>query len=251
MKSKLEKLDAQLKFQDTLQKKTKSPSDDANLTDDSSLFCYLKSLNLSSNCFTTVPPDLPCLAPKLEKLWLNHNLIQEMDLMRDLPADLIKLDIQSCQLKNVSFTRSSFIPCGGVLCLLKHDPEVEEYCKHCDHECLDKLNTLSLRNNDIASLQVADVMGDSYQALFPVLSVLDIGNNRLSKVPDHLELLTELSSLYLSNNNITYLPSSVSELSHLWVINVENLTLDNIPRAILSSHSATELKNYLKHLHQK
>jgi len=132
-----------------------------------------------------------------------------------------------------------------------NNPEVDEYCEHCDHEYLAELKTLSLRNNNITSLQVADKMGDSYQALFPVLSVLDISNNQLSKVPYHLELLTELSSLYLSNNNITYLPSSISELSHLWVINVENLTLSNIPRAILSSHSATELKNYLKHLHQK
>jgi len=254
MKSKLDMFGAQLKFRDTLQKTRKLPSDYANLTDDTDdnvLLCCLKSLNLSSNSFTKLPPDLPCLAPKLEKLLLNLNPINEVDLIRDFPANILTLNMQSCKLKDVSCTRCESIPCGAVLCLLHHGKEVNEYCEHSDHEYLAKLNTLSLRNNHITSLQVADKMGDTYQALFPVLSVLDISNNQLSKVPDHLELLTELSSLCLSNNDITYLPSSISKLSHLWVIDVENLTFSNVPRAITSSHSAAELKNYLKHLNQK
>ena len=249
MKAKLDVFVAQLKYRDTLKKKT-SPSGDASLIDDGTLFCCLKSLNLSSNCFTKVPPDLPCLVPKLEKVWLNNNLIDEVDLMRDFPADLLRLNMQSCKLKDVSVTRSESIPCGGVSCLM-HSPDVGGYCEHSNHEYLAKLNMLSLRNNNITSLQVADNMDDSYQALFPVLSVLDVSNNQLSKAPGHLELLTELSSLNLSNNNISSLPSNISELSHLWVIDVENLPLSNIPRNILSSHSAAELKNYLKHLHQK
>ena len=265
-KSKLDLFVAQLNYRDILKRRRKPSNADSlveesletidctgtNLTydDDSALLCCLKLLDLSSNSFTKMPSDLPCLAPKLEKVWLNYNSIDEVDLMRDFPADLSILYMQSCELKDISVTRSESIPCGDVLHLL-YSPEEGGYCEHCTHEYLAILNTLSLRNNNISCLEVAKKMSDTYQALFPVLSVLDVSNNQLSKVPDHLELLTELSSLNLSNNNISSLPSSISKLNQLWVINVENLTLSNIPRATLSSHSATELKNYLKHLHQK
>jgi len=265
-KSKLDLFVAQLEYRDLIKRKRKPNNEDSlveesletadctgnSLTydDDSAMLCCLKSLDLSSNSFTKVPSDLPCLAPQLEKVWLNYNSIHEVDLIRDFPTDLSLLYMQSCELKDISVSRSESIPCGDVLHLL-YSPEEGGYCEHCTHEYLVTLNTLSLRNNDIISVDVAKKMSDSYQALFPVLSVLDVSNNQLSKVPDHLELLPELSSLNLSNNNITSLPSSISKLSQLWVINVENLTLSNIPRATLTSHSATELKNYLKHLHQK
>ena len=251
--SKLDMFVARLNYRDILKKKRRSPSGDASLLDDgndSTSLCCLQSLDLSSNCFTKTPHDLPCLAPKLEKVWLNNNSINEVDLMRDFPADLSVLNMQSCELKDVSATRNELILCGGVLHLM-YSPEVGGYCEHCNHAFLAKLNILSLRNNNITSLQVADKINDTYQALFPVLSVLDISNNQLSKVPDNLELLTELSSLNLSNNNISYLPTSISKLSHLWVIDVENLTISNIPRSILSSHSAAQLRDYLKDLHQK
>jgi len=260
-KSKLDLFVDQLEYRDFLKQKRKPSNEDSlvevettgtSLTydDDSALLCCLKSLDLSSNAFTKVPSDLPCLAPQLEKVWLNCNCINEMDIVRDFPTDLSILYMQSCDLKDVSVTRSESIPCGDILHLL-YSPEEGGHCDHCAHEYLATLNTLSLRNNNITSLEVAKKMSDSYQALFPLLSVLDISNNQLSKVPDYLELLPELSSLNLSNNHITSLPSSISKLNQLWVINVENLTLSNIPRATLSSHSATELKNYLKHLHQK
>jgi len=253
MELKLDMFTAQLRYRNSLiENKKPLKKDDGSCAEcDGTLSCCLKSLNLSSNKFTKVPTDLPCLAPNLEKLWMNNNPISEVDLIRDFPADLSMLNIQSSELKDISVTRSKSISCGSVISYLTQSTEEGEYCEHCSHECLAKLNTLSLKNNNITSLQVANKLNDSYQALFPVLSVLDISNNQILNVPDHLELLTELTSLYLSDNNITFLPSSISKLSHLWVIHVENLTLCNIPRAILSSQSGTELRNYLKHLHQK
>ena len=262
-KSKVDLFVAQLKYRDLLKHRRKPSIEDSiteesidstgtSLTydDDSALLCRLKSLDLSSNSFTNVPPDLPCLVPNLEKLWLNGNRICQLDLIRDFPADLSILYLQSCKLEDISATRSDMTPCGDVIHLL-YSSELGGHCEHCTHEYLVALNTLSLRNNDITCLEVAKKMGDSYQALFPVLSVLDVSYNQLSKVPDQLDILTELSSLNLSNNNITSLPSSISKLTQLWVINVENLALSNVPRTTLSSHSATELKNYLKNLHQK
>lgn len=217
-------------------------------TDFTTTLCNLKHLDLSHNKFTSVPKDLACLAPKLEKLFLNFNCISEMDLIKDFPTTLTALNIQSCGLKDTSIRRSRSLRCGDVYHLLTGTDSTAGYCEHCNHDYLVNLGSLNLKDNKLSSLQVAN---SNHHALFPALSVLDISNNQLMKVPDHLELLADLSSLNLSDNPITAMPFSISQLNQLWVINLDNLQLSNVPSAIVDSHSATELKNYLKHLHHK
>lgn len=264
LKLALDRLFAQLKYRDSLnaeiKRKRSSPEFDSDENtgstikydedNDPTVLCNLKQLNLSYNQFTSVPRDLVCLAPKLEKLFLNRNAITTMDLIKDLPTTVTALNMQSCGLKDTSVKRNSSLMCGDILHLLAGTEVTGSYCEHCNHDYLANLGTLNLKNNRLSSLQVA-LQTDSYHPLFPALSVLDVSNNQLSKVPDHLELLTELSSISLSNNPITVMPFSISQLSQLWVINFDNLHLSNVPNSILDSHSATELKNYLKHLHHK
>ena len=220
--------------------------------DDSAILCHLKHLDLSCNRFTCVPKDLVCLAPKLEKLFLNGNRIASMDLVKDLPTAITTLNMQSCGLKDASMKRSSSQLCGDILHLITGAEVTAGHCDHCNHDYLANLGSLNLKDNRLSSLQVAAVHNNTIHPLFPALSVLDVSSNQLVKVPDRLELLTELSSINLSDNPpITVMPFSISQLSQLWVINVDNLHLSNVPSAILDSHSATELKNYLKNLHQK
>ena len=219
--------------------------------DDPSVLCNLRQLDLSHNKFTSVPKDLVCLAPKLEKLILNCNSITDMDLVKDLPATITTINLQSCGIKDASAKRSLTQKCGDVLHLIAGAEPTTGYCDHCSHDYLASLGSLNLKNNKLSTLQVAGYHNNTHHPLFPALSVLDVSNNQMVKVPDHLELLTELSSLNLSDNLITSMPFSISQLSQLWVINLENLNLSNVPSAILDSHSATELKNYLKNLHQK
>ena len=227
---------------------TKYDEDDV---DDPSVLCNLRQLDLSHNNFTSVPKDLVCLAPKLEKLFLNCNNIIDMDLVKDLPTTIATVNLQSCGIKDASAKRSSSQRCGDILHLIAGEDPSTGYCEHCNHDYLASLGSLNLKDNRLSTLQVAGCHGNTHHALFPVLSVLDVSNNQLVKVPDHLELLIELSSINLSDNLITVMPFSISQLSQLWVINLENLHLSNVPSAVLDSHSATELKNYLKNLHQK
>ena len=174
-----------------------------------------------------------------------------MDLVKDLPTTITTVNLQSCGLKDASAKRSSSQKCGDILHLIAGEDPSTGYCEHCNHDYLASLGSLNLKDNRLSTLQVAGCHGNTHHALFPVLSVLDVSNNQLVKVPDHLELLIELSSINLSDNLITVMPFSISQLSQLWVINLENLHLSNVPSAVLYSHSATELKNYLKNLHQK
>ena len=265
LKPQLDQLFSQLKYRESLsdeiKRKTSSTSEvdsDENTgstinydeDNDSTVLSNLKQLDLSYNQFTSIPKDLVCLAPKLEKLILNHNSITTIDLIKDLPTTLTTLHMQSCGLKDTSVKRSSSFTCGDILHLLAGTEVTVGYCEHCNHDYLANLGSVNLKSNRLSSLQVA-LHTDSYHPLFPALSVLDVSNNQLIKVPDHLELLTELSSINLSNNPITVMPFSISQLNQLWVINFDNLHLSNVPNNILESHSATELKNYLKHLHHK
>ena len=263
LKPQLDELFHQIQYRETIDEDNKRSSSSSNIDsddnssstshddEDSAILCHLKHLDLSSNRFSCVPKDLVCLAPKLEKLFLNGNRITYMDLVKDVPAALTTLNMQSCGLKDASAKRNSSLVCGDILHLITGAEVTGGYCDHCDHDYLVNLGSLNLKYNRLSLLQVAAVHGNTTHALFPALSVLDISNNQLAKVPDRLELLTELSSINLSDNPITVMPFSISQLSQLWVINVDHLHLSNVPHAILDSHSATELKNYLKNLHQK
>ncbi len=57
------------------------------------LFDGLNSLNLSFNQIKSIPPNFPCLCPKLTKLDLSNNDVSELALPRAVPAGLRKLDI--------------------------------------------------------------------------------------------------------------------------------------------------------------
>lgn len=262
MRSQLDELFSQLEYQKCLSERrssssTKIDGEESSCYEeenDSSVLCNLRQLDLSSNRFTSFPKDLVCLAPKLEKLSLNHNRIASMDLIKDLPTAITTLNMHFCGLKDTSVKRDTAQQCGDIIHLLTGAEATMGYCEHCNHDYLANLGNLSLKDNKLSSLQVAFRTGgqtNSYHSLFPVLSVLDVSNNQLVKVPDHLELLTELSSINLSDNVITVMPCSISQLSQLWVINLDNLHLSNVPNNILDTHSATELKNYLKNLHHK
>ena len=264
LKPRLDELYYQIQYRETVDEDSKRSPSSSNVDsddntgstsqhddEDSTILCHLKHLDLSSNWFTYVPKDLVCLAPKLEKLFLNSNRITNMDLVKDLPTAITTLNMQSCGLKDTSVKRNSSQLCGDILHLITGAEVTAGYCDHCNHDYLANLGSLNLKDNRLSLLQVAAVHNNTSHALFPALSVLDVSNNQLVKVPDRLELLTELSSINLSDNAITVMPFSISQLSQLWVINVDKLHLSNVPNAILDSHSATELKNYLKNLHQK
>ena len=174
-----------------------------------------------------------------------------MDLVKDLPTTIKAVNLQSCGIGDTSAKRSLSQKCGDILHLIARREPTAGYCEHCSHDYLASLSTLNLKDNRLTTLQVADYHNNTHHPLFPGLVVLDVSNNQLVKVPDHLELLTELGSINLSDNLITVMPFSISQLNQLCAVNLENLHLSNVPRAILDTHSATELKKYLKNLHQK
>lgn len=77
------------------------------------------------------------------------------------------------------------------------------------------LKVLSLRNNDISSL-------DKTLLAMPLLEELDLSSNPIEEIPEWITQLTNLKKLVLDNTKIDTIPATVSSL-------VDRLSYDNTP----------------------
>ena len=61
------------------------------------------------------------------------------------------------------------------------------------------------------------------------LSVLDLKEKGLSRLPDAVTELSEIEKLVLENNNLIILPESINKLKNLILLNLKNNKLTNQP----------------------
>ena len=231
--------------------------------------CSLTQLDLSQNQFTEFPWDLACLAPNLEKLDLRGNMIQAVDLIRDMPANIASIILSENKLSNVTHERLVH-PCGSPVKLLAGylaDPKTRGYCRHTNHCLLDKLTNLILSNNHITSFPCAPESNSSQplssqlaasfekpQPYFPNLSVLALDQNSLEAVPTGVHHLTQLSSLTLSHNpSISRLPPEMGLMNPqiLLILKLEGVFPKNVDSKLLAKPGARAILTYLKSLYHK
>jgi hypothetical protein len=74
------------------------------------------------------------------------------------------------------------------------------------------------------------------------LKVLSLSNNRLSKLPDELVLLEQLTELDVSDNLLTELPAQIGRLTSLETLSVEHNRLRELPPSIGQLSSLRELR---------
>lgn len=228
---------------------------------DDTFVSKLDFLDLSFNNFEVFPCDLPCVAPNLGKLDLSSNSICGLDIVHDLPKDINSLILRTNKIRSVSHVRSINLPCGcpsGLLTIRKtrHD----SYCKHSQHEILEKLDRLVLDNNRLSFLPVVKKLRSESQLnleypsrnqmdspLFPNMAILSIAHNLLKAVPPDLFLMRRLNSLNLSYNEmIVELPEDMGliDVNYITLIKMDGVKPRNVPRSILNS-SSRKLVKYL------
>ena len=231
--------------------------------------CSLTQLDLSQNQFTELPWDLACLAPNLEKLDLRGNMIQTVDLIRDMPANIASIILSENKLSSVTHQRLVH-PCGSPVKLLAGylaDPKTRGYCRHTNHCLLDKLTNLILSNNHITSFPCTPEINSSQplssqlaasfekpQPYFPNLSVLSLDQNSLEAVPTGVHHLTQLSSLTLSHNHsISRLPPEMGVMNPqiLLILKLEGVFPKNVDSKLLTKPGARAILTYLKSLYHK
>ena len=228
-------------------------------------------LDLSHNKFSEVPWDLPCVAPKLQRLDLRGNQIEDLDIVHGMPPDISTLMLDHNRIVNASRARPTSHPCGSPLKLLSVQLEEESvpYCSHCCHSFLENLTNLTLDCNRLSTFQVVDLVHSdivedpeipdstfdsiAYLPFFPNLSILSLESNLLESVPPHLSLLTHLGSLTLSHNPIVELPLEMGRMNTqaLLVLKLDGVFIQNIPQNLLDRPVPKYLITYLRSLLEK
>ena len=157
----------QAAFQDLLNDGTEeletlhyNPEEDASV---------LEILDLSCNKLTKVPFGLCCLAPKLKKLNLSGNQIENLGHIIDYPSELEVLDgCSNDAISAIAFDgsykeRATYVPYMRGFCprkLLTSDsiPPMSKPCGHWHHKTLSKLSTLKLNSNKLVELELFRVV---------------------------------------------------------------------------------------------
>jgi len=86
---------------------------------------------------------------------------------------------------------------------------------------------LLLQDNELTSITGGGSLSDLGE-----LTVLDLHNNCLDKLPEDIGALHSLTTLYLQNNKLKQLPSSLGSLTHLTSLNLSGNLLKELPATI-------------------
>ncbi|RWS17099.1 Leucine-rich repeat serine/threonine-protein kinase 1-like protein [Dinothrombium tinctorium] len=237
--------------------------------------CNLTSLNLSHNGFTSIPPNLACLAVNLSRLNFSYNCLSRMGSVKLYPANLKHLDLSHNQIS--SWMQVQLMNESNSYCMNCFNPRVNSdngvklsrflgtYCIHKQHNRLDNLRTLIVSHNQLSSLDVVDSEFDFnefeqlenevklYRPLnkicFPSLSMLDVSYNQIREIPSNLSELSNLSVLNISGNvEINRLPPEMGLLSKLWNLRTNGCNLSEPLKSMIESkkHKTMDIIGYLK-----
>ncbi|KAL4715388.1 hypothetical protein ACJJTC_015159 [Scirpophaga incertulas] len=179
----------------------------------------LTFLDLSHNNLIGLPPGMGYLV-RLIELNLSYNQIQE------LPPDIVNL--RGLKKMNISNNSLKRLPALGELRKMEildaNHNDIEELP---DFYGCTALKELYLANNYIK--EITEEFCDQMQHL----SVLNIRDNKLEKLPDNISLLQKLKRLDLTNNSLNKLPRNLGLMSQLQSLNMEGNRLSCIRQDVL------------------
>nr|XP_006823254.1 PREDICTED: uncharacterized protein LOC100370876 [Saccoglossus kowalevskii] len=192
----LKKLNLKSNHLDTL------PEEVSNLTS-------LESLNLADNSFENYPSVLSHLE-NLVTLNLNHNKLTAMHISL---VNIKELDASHNNLVAIPNTVSQ---ASQLTNKINDDPSITLDLK--------SLKVLRLTHNKLTSIPSVDSLLE--------LTVLDISDNKLQKIPKQIRILKNLKELYLSNNEIKTVPCEITHLTELHELDISNNELEHLPPEI-------------------
>ncbi|XP_039948398.1 leucine-rich repeat-containing protein 40 isoform X3 [Bactrocera tryoni] len=180
----------------------------------------LEYLDASHNSLTGLPNGIGFLV-RVSELLLSHNHIKE------LPSDLVnmrslqKLDLNHNDLIALPEDMGSL---RKLLCLYLQHNDITQLPTF---EGCQNLQELYVANNLVGKLP------ESFCSNLPHLKILDLRDNKITKIPDEISLLKNLIRLDLTNNSISNLPLSLGSLAHLVSLQIDGNPIKSIRRDIL------------------
>ena len=226
----------------------------------------LKTLDLSCNLLTEIPPGLPCLAPQLRTLKLSGNRIIHLGHPCNYPQLLEKLDL------NKNECKSCIQWCAeppNLVCAQSQMRHERGPCFHIGHKTLNNLKFLFLEDNHLRSVMLEEHQQEKQQdseewragsgqgehseetttlpmLMFPNLEALRLSNNLLDRVPCGMHRHVEMRELKLDRNpGITQLPSNLHHLQELFFFSFEGIS-DPVVSELRSCSNTPEQLLYLK-----
>ncbi|XP_064627387.1 leucine-rich repeat serine/threonine-protein kinase 1-like [Lineus longissimus] len=83
--------------------------------------------------------------------------------------------------------------------------------------------------------------------IFPILSTLDVSNNKLHAIPDEIAEMEHLTQLILKKNDIKTLPSALGNLNKLWNFDLSGCPLEGHLQTLKAQNASTlDILGYLK-----
>lgn len=176
----------------------------------------LTTLDLHSNCFSSLPPPI-CQLNELKELFLSQNKLtslpsqlanlKQLRILHLQNNRLIDLPICVCQLVSLEILN---IECN----VIKTIPE--EVCH------LSRLKEFYAKSNHLETVP-------SSIAKLSSLLELHLADNALKSLPFNLDGLSSLKQLHLANNKLRFLPYSLTKLTQLRGISLSGNSLKYPP----------------------
>ncbi|XP_054734849.1 leucine-rich repeat-containing protein 40 isoform X2 [Anastrepha obliqua] len=180
----------------------------------------LEYLDASHNSLTALPNGIGFLV-RVSELLLSYNHIKE------LPSDLVnmrslqKLDLNHNDLISLPEDIGSL---RKLLCLYLQHNDITQLPNFEGCQCLQELY---VANNLVSKLP------ESFCSNLPHLKILDLRDNKITKIPDEISLLKNLIRLDFTNNSISNLPLSLASLAHLVSLQLDGNPIKSIRRDVL------------------
>ncbi len=210
----------------------------ANFASPTTMLCTsLTTLDLSSNCFSSLPIPV-CRLCELRELFLAHNKITA------LPKDVVNLkQLKTLHLQNNQLTELPVCVCRlvsletlNIECNAVERIPVEICQMSGLQEFYAKSNRLENLPNSIA--QLSNLEG------------LYLTDNLLKSIPDQLEGLSSLKQLHLANNKLRFLPYSFTRLTQLRGISLSGNEL-KYPPISACREGVASLQTYMRSRSEK
>lgn len=201
------------------------------------LITSLITLDLHSNCFTSLPSPV-CQLSELKELYLTQNKLTT------LPKELANLkQLRILHLQNNRLTDLPVCVCQlASLEILNIECNIIETIP--DEVChLYRLKELYAKSNRLETVP-------SSIAKLSSLLELHLADNVLKSLPQHLDGLSSLKQLHLANNQLQFLPYSLTKLTQLSGISLSGNSLKYPPLSACRGGVAS-LQAYMRNKAEK
>lgn len=189
----------------------------ANFASPDTMLCMsLTTLDLSSNCFSSLPVPV-CQLCQLRELFLAHNKITA------LPKDVVNLK----QLKTLHLQNNQLTELPVCVCHLVSLEILNIECNVIEKIPMEVCRMLGLQELYAKSNRLENLPNSITQ--LSNLEGLYLTDNRLKSIPNQLEGLSSLKQLHLASNKLRFLPHSLTKLTQLQGISLSGNDLKYPP----------------------